>query len=489
MRRALDHPAADIGTPLALGLLGVALGAAHWPLLAVVLTVAAALVWLRHSDRVRTRWREGSALQSRAARENAELSRDLTETMEMQRASSEVLNIIGQSAFDLDAVFRIVSENAMKVCDADAAQIFTFDGLVYRLAYSAGGTQDYVDLLAANPIPPGRGTLVGKVAVERRTVQIADALSDPDYDWPEAQSTAGFRTIIGVPMMEEDEVIAVISLWRRQVEPFTKRPIELVTVLAAEGAIALQNARLVRKLEEKSHQLEVASGHKSEFLASMSHELRTPLNAVIGFSDVLLEGMPGPINDRQREYLRDISASGQHLLELLNDILDLSKVEAGQMTLDRGEFSLVEAIEHGVMTVRERASRHRIAIEISVAQSVDVVSGDELRIKQVLWNLLTNAVKFTPDGGRVDVVARQVGDDVHVSVRDTGIGIEEADQARIFESFQQGERRDAAALAEGTGLGLTLSKRIVELHGGRIWLVSAPGAGSTFSFSIPLRGD
>ena len=437
---------------------------------------------------MRTRWREGSALQSRAARENAELSRDLTETMEMQRASSEVLNIIGQSAFDLDAVFRIVSENAMKVCDADAAQIFTFDGRVYRLAYSAGGTQDYVELLAANPIPPGRGTLVGKVAVERRTVQIADALSDPDYDWPEAQSTAGFRTIIGVPMMEEDEVIAVISLWRRQVEPFTKRPIELVTVLAAEGAIALQNARLVRKLEEKSHQLEVASGHKSEFLASMSHELRTPLNAVIGFSDVLLEGMPGPINDRQREYLRDISASGRHLLELLNDILDLSKVEAGQMTLDRGEFSLPQAIEHGVMTVRERASRHRIAIEINVAQTVDVVYGDELRSSRCCGTCSPTR-SSSPRTAAASTWAAVRTATMCTCRSATPASASRSDQERIFESFQQGEAATPPRSPRGPGLGLTLSKRIVELHGGRIWLVSAPGAGSTFSFSIPLRGD
>jgi CheY-like chemotaxis protein/anti-sigma regulatory factor (Ser/Thr protein kinase) len=227
----------------------------------------------------------------------------------------------------------------------------------------------------------------------------------------------------------------------------------------------------------------VAGRHKSEFLASMSHELRTPLNAVIGFSDVLLERMFGDLNERQEEYVRDIRDSGRHLLELINEILDLSKVEAGRMELEVAALSLPDLLEHGLAMVRERAARHRIALSLEIAPEVGVVWADELRLKQVVLNLITNAVKFTPDGGSVDVAAELTGDEVRVTVRDTGVGIAEADQERIFEAFQRGGRE---APAEGTGLGLTLSRRIVELHGGRIWLRSSPGAGSTFAFAIPV---
>jgi len=215
----------------------------------------------------------------------------------------------------------------------------------------------------------------------------------------------------------------------------------------------------------------------------MSHELRTPLNAVIGFSDVLLEGMFGPLNERQEEYVRDIRDSGQHLLELINEILDLSKVEAGRMELEPALLSLPALLEQGLALVRERAARQRVTVSLTVADPVGEVWADEIKLKQVVVNLLTNAVKFTPVGGEIDVDARVVGDEAVVSVRDTGVGIAAADQGRIFEAFQRGDRR---ASVEGTGLGLTLSKRFVELHGGRMWVQSALGAGSTFAFAIPV---
>jgi len=238
-----------------------------------------------------------------------------------------------------------------------------------------------------------------------------------------------------------------------------------------------------RELQERSRQLEVASRHKSEFLASMSHELRTPLNAVIGFSDVLLERMFGELNGRQEEYVRDIRDSGRHLLELINEILDLSKVEAGRMELDPAQLSLPELLEQGLALIRERAARQHLTVTLAVAPEVGDVWADEVKLKQVVVNLLTNAVKFTPVGGSVDVDARVLGEEAIVSVRDTGVGIAPEDQERIFEAFQRGDRR---ASVEGTGLGLTLSKRFVELHGGRVWLESALGEGSTFGFAIPV---
>jgi signal transduction histidine kinase/CheY-like chemotaxis protein len=300
-----------------------------------------------------------------------------------------------------------------------------------------------------------------------------------------ARELGGFRTMLGVPMLAAERVIGVITLWRDRVAAFDERTVELVTTFAAQGAIAIQNVQLFVALQQRERELEVAGRHKSEFLASMSHELRTPLNAVIGFSDVLLERMFGDLNERQEEYVRDIRDSGRHLLELINEILDLSKVEAGRMDLEPAVLSLPDLLEHGIAMVRERAARHRIALSLTVAPEVGVVWADEVKLKQVVLNLLTNAVKFTPDGGSVDVSAEVVDGEARVIVSDTGVGIAEADQAAIFEAFQRGGRK-ARAGTEGTGLGLTLSKRIVELHGGRLWLKSRPGEGSTFAFAIPV---
>src|SRR5205823_8468696 len=230
-------------------------------------------------------------------------------------------------------------------------------------------------------------------------------------------------------------------------------------------------------------ELQLASTHKSEFLANMSHELRTPLNAIIGFSEVLSEQIFGELNDKQLEYQRDILASGQHLLSLINDILDLSKVEAGQMELEPSEFSLRAALESGLTVLKERAGRHGITLGLQVEPGLDVVKADERKVKQVVFNLLSNAVKFTPDGGRVDVIACAVDGAIEIAVRDTGVGIAPEDLEHVFEEFRQVGQ--ATAKADGTGLGLPLAKKFVELHGGRMWVESQPGAGSTFAFTLP----
>jgi two-component system, NtrC family, sensor kinase len=244
-------------------------------------------------------------------------------------------------------------------------------------------------------------------------------------------------------------------------------------------------ATALRELDEKSRELEAASRHKSEFLANMSHELRTPLNAIIGFSQVLRERLFGEVNEKQAEYLDDILSSANHLLSLINDILDLSKVEAGQVELDVAPFSLEEALESGVVMVRERATNEHVRLVVSPAPDLDVVAGDERRVRQVIFNLLSNAVKFTPAGGEVDVCALRVDGEARISVSDTGPGIAPEDQQRIFEEFQQTDT--GIEQREGTGLGLALSKRLVELHGGRIWVESEVGKGSTFVFTLPLR--
>jgi len=321
---------------------------------------------------------------------------------------------------------------------------------------------------------------------ERHPMQIPDITLKGAYESPVRQPLidAGHRALLGVPLMIEDEVIGVLAVTRKTPGEFESEVIRLVSTFATQSALAIQNARLFREIADKSAQLEAASRHKSEFLANMSHELRTPLNAIIGFSEVLLERMFGELNEKQDEYLKDIYASGQHLLSLINDILDLSKIEAGRMELEVTDFDLPAAIDNALTLVRERASRHGITLGQSIDDRVGMVRGDERKVKQVLLNLLSNALKFTPEGGRIDVRATVNDGMAEIAVADTGVGIAPEDQEAIFEEFRQVGTADKKV--EGTGLGLALSRKFIELHGGRIWVQSEPGKGSTFSFTLPV---
>jgi signal transduction histidine kinase len=249
--------------------------------------------------------------------------------------------------------------------------------------------------------------------------------------------------------------------------------------------IAIENVRLFKELEAANRELEAAGQHKSEFRANMSHELRTPLNAIIGFSEVLGERMFGGLNEKQEEYLKDIHGSGQHLLSLINDILDLSKIEAGRMELDLGAFDLPNVIDTAVLLIRERAGRHGIVLQVTVDVGLGSIQGDERKVKQVLLNLLSNAIKFTPEGGRIEIRTQPVNGSVEVSVSDTGVGIAPEDQEAIFEEFRQVGTADKRSRASGSGLAL--SRKFIELHGGRIWVESQLGVGSTFTFTIPVR--
>lgn len=405
-------------------------------------------------------------------------------------AQLEALRDLGDavgSSLDPDAVLNSIVSNAVRLTRADGGSIMEYDertdAFVVRAAYGSG--QTLLNRLREITIRRD-ATLVGRAATEQRPLQIADlsgeASLDPHLD---ALYRDGWRSMLAIPMLRGDLIIGVVVIRRRTPGSFHEEMVELLETFAAQSSVALVNARLFRELETKSAELEVASRHKSEFLASMSHELRTPLNAVIGFSEVLIDRMFGELNERQDEYVHDIWNSGRHLLELLNEILDLSKVEAGQMVLEPSTFSVEQTIESAVSLLRERAARHGISISVEVDEDVDTLDADELRFKQVLLNLLSNAVKFTPDGGSVKVRAARSGDELVVTVSDTGVGVPPEDRERIFESFQQGGR--GVAREEGTGLGLTLTRRIIELFDGRLWLESEVGVGSTFGFSIPVR--
>jgi signal transduction histidine kinase len=296
----------------------------------------------------------------------------------------------------------------------------------------------------------------------------------------------GSSSAVWAPMVWEERGVGAIFVARQPPNPFTDKEISLLTTFADQAVIAIQNARLFHEIEDKSRQLEMANKHKSEFLANMSHELRTPLNAIIGFSEVLSEQMFGEVNDKQLEYLRDIHSSGHHLLGLINDILDLSKIEAGRMELDLAVFHVPLLLDNSATLVRERASRHGLALAVDVEEGLAEWVGDERKIKQVVINLLSNAVKFTPAGGSVTLRARRVAAGLEIAVVDTGVGIAADQQALVFEEFRQASG-DYLRKAEGTGLGLSLAKRFVELHGGAIRVESEPGQGSTFAFTLPKR--
>ncbi|MGH2362345.1 MAG: ATP-binding protein [bacterium] len=333
-------------------------------------------------------------------------------------------------------------------------------------------------------------TGIGRMIAEQQSIHIPDYLESPAYRnrSPRALATAelgGVRTYLAVPMLKEGRVVGGIVIYRPEVRPFTQKQIDLVSTFASQAVIAIENVRLFNEIQDKSRQLEVASRHKSDFLAHMSHELRTPLNAIIGFSEALLARMFGEVNVKQDEYLHDIHSSGQHLLSLINDILDLAKVEAGRMELELSEFDLPTALQNAMTLVRERAQTHGIALELRVDEKLGQIRADERKVKQIVLNLLSNAVKFTPDGGRVEVDAHLNDALAEISVKDTGAGIAPEDQAALFEEFRQ-VGHHAAGKQEGTGLGLALTRRFVELHGGKIWLESAPGKGSTFTFTLPL---
>jgi signal transduction histidine kinase len=330
------------------------------------------------------------------------------------------------------------------------------------------------------------GTVFGRAAMTREAVQVSDILDEPAYPRFEILEQAGFRSLLVVPLLREERIIGALAVRRRAPGQFPREAVDLLKTFATQSALAIQNARLFRELEAKSRELEAASRHKSEFLANMSHELRTPLNAIIGFSEVLQERMFGALNEKQTEYIQDIIGSGRHLLSLINDILDLSKVEAGRLELDLASFSLPVTVENALTLVRERATRHGITLEPAVDARVGDIVADERKVRQILLNLLSNAVKFTPEGGRVGVAATAADGVVTISVSDTGVGIAPEDQAAIFEEFRQ-VGSDDARKHEGTGLGLTLARKFVELHGGRIWVHSEVGRGSTFTFTLPVR--
>jgi signal transduction histidine kinase len=413
---------------------------------------------------------------------------ELTRSVGELEALGEVSRAIS-STLDLETVLATVVSRANQLAETDGGAIYEFDEATraFRLRATDRFPEGFVEVLRTTPLVYGEGA-IGRAAASRAPIQVADVGDTDAYSSRvrDALVRFGYRSLLAVPLLSEDEVMGALVVNRRAAGEFPARTVELLRTFGVQSALAIQNARLFHEIEVKSRELEVANQHKSEFLASVSHELRTPLNAIIGFSEVMLERMFGDINDKQEEYLNDILSSGRHLLSLINDILDLAKIEAGRMELEASDFHLPQAIDNAVVLVRERAVRRSITLEPWIDPRLGEIKGDERKIKQVLVNLLSNAVKFTPEGGRIDVRAVLTDEVVEISVADTGVGIAPEDQEAVFEEFRQ-VGTDYARKHEGTGLGLALARKFVELHGGKIWVKSQVGEGATFTFTIPVR--
>ncbi len=408
------------------------------------------------------------------------------------------------STLHLDAVLHTISRHARALLKTDIAYLAPYDP-VTGVATIVAGVGDRGDILRGLEITPGRGA-GGYVLATGEPLMTPDYSQDRriSHEYDELVRGEGIVSTLVVPIPLKGKTIGLLYVANRRPTIFTPGDQEILSRLAAQAAIAIENATLyaqvrqyaeeleanvearTRELQVANRQLEAASQHKSEFLSNMSHELRTPLNAVIGFSELLLERLFGELNEKQAEFLQDILSSGRHLLSLINDILDLSKVEAGRMELMLDCFNLPLAIENAMTLVRERASRHGITLRLTMDERLGEFVADERKLRQILLNLLSNAVKFTPDGGRVGVNAALAAGCVAISVSDTGIGVAPEYHEAIFEEFLQ-IASEKSQKREGTGLGLALAKKFVELHGGKIWVQSEMGKGSTFTFTLPVR--
>jgi signal transduction histidine kinase len=419
----------------------------------------------------------------------ADARRLAAEAVEQQRATSEILRVIASSPTDVQPVFEMIVSSCRRLLGARSVVLLRVVGRELHLAaFTRTSPAADDDLRRFYPLPL-EGPAVAAIAVREHVPFVSpDAVADERLS-PAARDIArsrGYRSMLIVPMTQNGVSIGVINVTRSTAGAFSDGDMTLLRTFADQAAIAIENARLFNELQHRTAQLQAASRHKDEFLANMSHELRTPLNSIIGFSEVLLERLFGDLNAKQEEYLNDVVTSGRHLLSLINDILDLSKIEAGKMELELTDFDVSGAIDDALTLMRERATRRFLTLESGVDAALAKIRADQRKFKQVLLNLLSNAVKFTPEGGRIAVRATLAGVMAEIAVTDSGIGIAPEDHVAVFEEFRQVGGADRRS--EGTGLGLALCRKFVELHGGRIWVKSQPGAGSTFTFTLPVAG-
>src|SRR5262245_9015899 len=395
---------------------------------------------------------------------------ELTQSVEQLTALGEVSRAV-TSTLDVETVLETVVARARQLAGADGCLIYEYDEGTQQFHSRATDNLDaaYAEALRGAPIRKGEG-VSGRAAEMREPVQVADITQPSAYQSSVRDITiqAGYRAVLSVPLLREDEIIGSLILIRKTPGEFPPEIVELLKTFATQSALAIQNARLFREIEDKGRELELASKHKSQFLANMSHELRTPLNAILGYTELILDGIYGDISEKARETMGRIERSGRHLLALINDVLDLSKIEAGQLTLSLADYSLGEIVNTVVTAMEPLAAEKGLALRVALDPGLPLARGDDRRLSQVLLNLVGNAVKFT-DAGEVRIAGKASDGAFLVSVSDTGPGIAAEDQARIFDEFQQVDTSNTRKKG-GTGLGLSIARRILALHGGRIWV-------------------